>query len=468
MPEKDLAAVILAAGLSTRFGGSLKALRPLCGKTFLERMVGALREGGVNNILVVTGHQAEECAALAESLGVHPVCNQQYYCGMFSSVQAGLRAVQNVYPKTSAVLLAPVDAALVMPRSVRALVEAWRRQLESPNPQRIIIPSLNGRHGHPVLLPAVHIPRVLERPVSGEPAPKQDPDAPLGLRGYYHEMISDRATCQMENYLNFLHPCAETNLSDQCIINIPLPDAGVLSDIDTAKDSDCAETFINHTEGRALPSVDEAWQLLGLSQLSPKKMRHSLLVAQGSLRIGLKLEAAGHPQNHLLLITAGLLHDVLRMHSEHAVHGAALLEELGWPKAAFVVGAHTRLPDAYCRRMGIEVRDTKFKTVKVPSAWKQDKKLADEMFYGTLSVYMADKYARRDKFSTIKERFKDIYDWFREKPGAFEGILVREEVVNEVEKWLSAACGCDLLETVKTPTRHTLECELDRAVDGLC
>lgn len=468
MQNNDVAAVVLAAGLSTRFGGKLKALQQLGGETFLERTVNALRHGGVENILVVTGHQAEECSAQAQALGVREVFNREYTCGMFSSVQSGLRQIKQEYPEVRAVLLLPVDAALVLPRSVRSIILGWRWQLEGAHPDRIIIPSLNGRHGHPVLLPVTHLTRILERPSSGEPAPGQDPDAPLGLRGYYHELLSKRQTCQMENYLNFLYPSPADNLSDQCFINMPLPDAGVVSDIDRAEDAKSAEIFLEMTEKRGLPSVEEAWQLLCLSRLSPKKIRHSLLVAKGSLRIGLKLEAAGYAQNHQLLLTAGLLHDVLRMESEHAVKGAELLASLGWPKPAFVVGGHTRLPDEYFMRIGLEVRDTRFKTVEVPPECADDEALADELFYASVAVYMADKYARRDKLSTIRERFKDIHDWFKNKKGALDGLKVREEIVHQVEAWLSELCGCDLLETVKTPSGHPLECALDKAVDGAC
>lgn len=468
MHHPNASAVILAAGLSTRLGGRLKALLPLHGKTLLERITSAVKDGGIQNILVVTGHQDAECGQLAESLGAVPVYNKNFASGMFSSTQAGLKAALEKFPASEAVLFSPVDAALVMPRSVSAMLAAWEEQKNGPFPGRIIVASFNGRTGHPVLLPACHIPEILKRPESGEPAPWQDPDAPLGLRGYYHDIIDRHGACQMENFINFLHPVPEAALSSQRLISIPLPDAGIRSDIDTEKNAESAASFIAATEHRTIPSVEEAWQLLNLSLLSPKKLRHSILVALGSLRIGLKMAERGLPHNPLLLIGAGLLHDVLRMKSEHAVQGANLLHKLGWAKTSFVVGCHTRLPHEYFKRIGINTDDKKFKSMEIPAYAKNGGGPGEELFYSAVAVYMADKYARRDKMSTIAERFKDIRDWFRDNPDIIEGIDERERVVNEMEKWLENLLGCNLLELVSTPSGHPLEAALNRVIDGSC
>ena len=54
---------MLAAGFSSRMGG-LKPLLPLGSGTAVERVVASLREAGVHDIVVVTGHQAETVAPL--------------------------------------------------------------------------------------------------------------------------------------------------------------------------------------------------------------------------------------------------------------------------------------------------------------------------------------------------------------------------------------------------------------------
>ena len=447
-------------------GGSLKALRKLAGSTFLERTVSAFREGGVRDIIVVTGHQADKCASLANRLRVKNIYNPAFSSGMFSSTQAGFKAALEEFPTSRAVLLSPVDAALILPRSVAAMLEAWEAQSSGPYPERIIVASMNGRSGHPVLIPAGHIPAILARPASGRPGPGQDPDAPWGLRGYYHEIITRRDRYQLENYFNFLHPVPESAIADQSLIEIPLPDAGVLSDLDTIEDSGAAEDFLRLTENRSIPSVEEAWQLLRLSKLNAKKIRHSILVARGSLRIGLKMAEKKLPHNLLLQTGAGLLHDLLRLENEHAILAAEFLNKMGWPKTSFIVGCHTQLPDAYFARLGIRNNDKKFQSPSVPPEAVADKALDDELFYSTLAVYMADKYARRDHLSSITRRFADIRDWFRDNPAAIAGLDEREKTVKDLEKWLGSLLDCNLLELVSTPSGHSLERALDRAIDG--
>lgn len=447
MRKHDVSAVILAAGISTRLGGRLKALRDLSGKSFLARVVEAFKQGGVDDIIVVTGHEAEECAALAERLGARPAYNAGFASGMFSSIQTGFKAALREFPDRRAVMLSPVDAALLMPRSVTVMLETWRGQEAEARAKRIIIAAMNGRCGHPALIPAAHLPAILERPDSGSPLPEEPPDTPWGLRGYYHEL---------------------TRRGNASLFELPLPDIGVLSDLDNEADSAAAEDFLTLTENRTLPSVEEAWQLLKLSDLKPKKIRHCILVARGSLRLGLKMAEkakAGHP---LLHMTSGLLHDLMRLESEHAFVAAEFLRRLGWPKTAFIVGCHTRLPDEYLARLGISTEDKKFKTAEIPPEALSDPALGDELFYGALAVYMADKYARREHLSGISERFADIRNWFSRNPEAITGLDERERVVKELEARISAWLGCDLLKLVSTHSGHPLETALDEAVGGEC
>ena len=75
-------AAILAAGLSSRFGGGQKALHRLGGRTLLERSLRGLLDEGVASISVVTGHRREDVerslASLSPSAGVVTVHNDRY------------------------------------------------------------------------------------------------------------------------------------------------------------------------------------------------------------------------------------------------------------------------------------------------------------------------------------------------------------------------------------------------------
>jgi len=58
--DSDIAAIVLAAGKSTRMRSKLpKALHPVCGKPILAHILDALAEAGVTRRIVVVGHEGE-------------------------------------------------------------------------------------------------------------------------------------------------------------------------------------------------------------------------------------------------------------------------------------------------------------------------------------------------------------------------------------------------------------------------
>jgi molybdenum cofactor cytidylyltransferase len=137
-------ALVLAAGRSTRMGRP-KALLSVTrvGETFVERLVGTLVAGGIDDVVVVAGEQA---SAIRARLGFRArvVVNPDVDQGQLSSIVVGLDVIDR--PGVSAVMIAPVDQPLVSETTVRALVEAWRRT-HAP----IVRPVREGRHGHPVI-----------------------------------------------------------------------------------------------------------------------------------------------------------------------------------------------------------------------------------------------------------------------------------------------------------------------------
>jgi molybdenum cofactor cytidylyltransferase len=137
-------AVVLAAGRSTRMGRP-KALLAVTriGETFVERLVGTLVAGGIDDVVVVAGEQA---AAIRARLGFRArvIVNPDVDQGQLSSIVVGLDVIDR--PGVSAVMIAPVDQPLVSETTVRALAEAWRRT-RAP----IVRPVREGRHGHPVI-----------------------------------------------------------------------------------------------------------------------------------------------------------------------------------------------------------------------------------------------------------------------------------------------------------------------------
>ena len=140
-------AIVLAAGKSSRMGRS-KATLPLDGgDTFVTRIVRTFAAAGVEDVVVVLGH---EPAAIVDAfsrtdLSATFVENADYEQGQLSSLLAGLRIVDR--PGVVATLVTLVDVPLVAASTVRAVVE---RYLATRAP--IVRPVRGDAHGHPVLI----------------------------------------------------------------------------------------------------------------------------------------------------------------------------------------------------------------------------------------------------------------------------------------------------------------------------
>jgi molybdenum cofactor cytidylyltransferase len=143
-PSVSIAGIVLAAGRSRRMGAS-KALLPLDGRTFLERVLDALASGGCEPLLVVVGvgeHHAR-AADLAGARGAEVVVNPDAESEQIDSLRL---ALARLAPGTEAAMVTPVDIPNVSSALVAALISSFRRT-GAP----LALPRHDGRHGHPVL-----------------------------------------------------------------------------------------------------------------------------------------------------------------------------------------------------------------------------------------------------------------------------------------------------------------------------
>lgn len=136
--------VILAAGESRRMG-TPKQLLPFAGKPMVQCVIDAF---DVDETLVVLGCRADEIEKQIH--GARVVRNPDYAVGMFSSVQAGLRALP---AGTKLVLLALADQPRLQCATVKKLIAHFKRG--------ILVPSYGGRQGHPLLFEARYVPEIL-------------------------------------------------------------------------------------------------------------------------------------------------------------------------------------------------------------------------------------------------------------------------------------------------------------------
>src|SRR6478735_8904443 len=118
-------ALVLAARRSSRMGRAKATLPAGVGHTFLTRIIRTLLDAGVDDVIVVVGHDADLIASsFAESgLPARFVVNHDYDRGQLSSLLAGLDAIDR--PGVSAMLVTLVDVPLVSAATVRAVIEAY-------------------------------------------------------------------------------------------------------------------------------------------------------------------------------------------------------------------------------------------------------------------------------------------------------------------------------------------------------
>ena len=145
------AAIILAAGLSSR----MREFKPMLfvgEMSMIHRIIHTLKTAGVENIIVVTGYQAEKLKKHVQSLGVSCVYNAAYAnTQMYDSLKIGLRVLPDGLER---VLIMPADVPLVCVQTVRELLNA--------DVEDAACPTYQGRSGHPLIISGKWVPFLLE------------------------------------------------------------------------------------------------------------------------------------------------------------------------------------------------------------------------------------------------------------------------------------------------------------------
>ncbi|WP_019530589.1 nucleotidyltransferase family protein [Dasania marina] len=141
----NIAAIVLAAGKSTRMGAQNKLLLPFNNAPVIVQVVKAALTAQLQNIIVVTGHEADEVVLATQGLAVRCVHNADFALGMASSLRCGLQALEsNVQPIDGAIILLG-DMPLVSGADIKKLLASFS------NTDQIIAPYYQGKRGNPVL-----------------------------------------------------------------------------------------------------------------------------------------------------------------------------------------------------------------------------------------------------------------------------------------------------------------------------
>jgi molybdenum cofactor cytidylyltransferase len=141
----DVAGVLLAAGMSTRFGQP-KQLARYRGRTLLRHAAEVGLAAGLDPLVVVIGAWAEAMRRELDGLAVQVVENPQYAEGQSTSVRAGMRMLPG---SARAVVMLLVDMPDVEADVIRRLIATWRAT-GAP----LVRPSYAQQPGNPVLFDA--------------------------------------------------------------------------------------------------------------------------------------------------------------------------------------------------------------------------------------------------------------------------------------------------------------------------
>lgn len=139
-----IAGILLAAGESKRMEGSFKPLLKWGTRTVIGECVHQLHDSKLDEIFVVLGHRERDIRQSLSGAGVQYAINDDFQKGMLSSVKIGWAQVA---PATDAVLIALVDQPMITSALINQLIEAYHH-----GKKRIVIPTHNGKRGHPIIL----------------------------------------------------------------------------------------------------------------------------------------------------------------------------------------------------------------------------------------------------------------------------------------------------------------------------
>lgn len=193
--------ICVAAGLSSRMG-TFKPLLPLDDSTIIRTLITRYQSCGIEQIILVTGHNANLLEEHVSDLNILCRRNDSYSTSdMLESVKIGIRTclAQDAKPsQDSRILLTPGDIPLVRTDTITKMLETT---------DDICMPTFGGKTGHPLRLSC----RVLEPILAYE--------GEGGLRGALDSLSFDVAT-------------------------IPVDDPGILLDADTPEDYEALKHLI--------------------------------------------------------------------------------------------------------------------------------------------------------------------------------------------------------------------------------
>jgi CTP:molybdopterin cytidylyltransferase MocA len=294
--------------------GELKALLPMGRGTVLERTIVQFHLCGIEDIVVVTGHRAEEVSAAAERAGARCAYNPAFAHGMYSSIRTGVLALAD---NSQGFFLLPVDIPLVRRGTFRLLLQAWAEE-----PARILYPVFDERRGHPPLVSTELINLI-----------RNETDPEGGLRTLLARLEAE-------------HP--------EQVREVKVADANIHFDMDTPDDYFTGCLLFGR---RGVPTTAEAEAIVThIHPLPEKGLAHGRMVGDVAwILCQAVIHHSGRELSPHTCRVCGLLHDIAKGQPHHEATGAAWLRELGFDRAAEIVAAHKDMD--WTPEMGVGERE---------------------------------------------------------------------------------------------------------------
>ena len=143
-PGRRIAAIVLAAGCSTRMGGPNKLLAEIGGRPLARIAAEEALASQAWPVIVVTGHQRERVEAALNGLDVRLAYNPDFANGLSSSLKAGIASVPS-----------DVDGAIVclgdMPQVSAPLIDRLLAAFDPEKGALVVVPTIDGKRGNPVV-----------------------------------------------------------------------------------------------------------------------------------------------------------------------------------------------------------------------------------------------------------------------------------------------------------------------------
>ena len=292
-------AIILAAGLSPRMR-SFKPLLPLGDSNFINRIINTYRQAGVDEIIIITGYQANQIAMVTATSQVRLCHNSNFASTDMLDLDSVLLGLNSMDESSEVCFISEAGNPLFTAFTVQALKQAVE------NGASFAIPAYSNKNGYPIALGSQGKSVIYAYQGSG------------GLQGFLDLQITHKT-------------------------RVVVPDEGILMNVNSQDDY---QALLRFESASKWPSVMRCTELQSFFATPAIVIRHSQVVADLALSLAEKMQAKGYTINMQLVHSGALLHDLRKDSPDHGHKAADDLEALGYGEIAAVVRYHMNLDSA--------------------------------------------------------------------------------------------------------------------------